>query len=128
MNNPGILGAFVIVSFGMAIPFLCLLLGWLTPSKQEGPHSLRASLLRLALWLASLSLVSVSVSLMRVQMLAPRLPSIPWITVNWISGACWLLVLLLTLFGKGKPRIALLGWAIAFPIFSALLFITAYTY
>lgn len=128
MNSPGILGAFVIVGLGIAIPFFCLLLGWLSPSTQEASRSLRESLLRLALWLASLSVLLISVSLVRVQMVSPRVPSIPWITLNWVSAVCWIIVFFLSLFGKGKPRIALLGWSITFPIFSALLFMSAYTY
>ena len=120
MKAPGILGSFIIVSFGMAVPFLSLPLGWLSPNKQEGSHSLRESLLRLALWLASLSFVLAFASLLRIQEIAPTSPSTPWVALNWVSTACWMLVFLFSLLGKGKARIALLGWSITFPIFAAI--------
>lgn len=128
MNNPQILGSVVIVGFWLAVPLFLLLFGWLTKDDMARPKNVRESLPRLALWLASFSLLLMGVSLVRVQMLAPIVPSRPWIALNWTSIACWALVFLMSLFGKGKPRTALLTWSIAFPIFAALLFITAYTY
>ena len=128
MNTPGILGSFIIVSLGMAVPFFSLLLGWLSPNKQEGPRSLRESLLRLALWLASLSFVLVFASLVRIQEIAPTSPSTFWVALNWVSAACWMLVFLFSLLGKGKARIALLAWSVTSPVFAAILCGLAYTY
>jgi len=123
-----IIGPFVFVASGMAVPFFCLLFAWLSPTGRERPRILRQSLPRFALWIASASLLLASVSLVRVQMIAPRVPSPFWIALNWVSAACWMLVLLLALFGKGRPRVSLFIWSIVFPIFAALLFGTAYTY
>ena len=128
MNSPGILGSFIIVSIGMAVPFFSLLLGWLSPIKQEGPRSLRGSLLRLALWLASLSFVLAFASLMRIPEIAPTSPSTLWVALNWVSAACWMLVFLFSLLGKGKARIALLAWSVTLPVFAAMLCTSAYAY
>jgi len=128
MNNPGILGSIVIVGLGLAVPFFCLLLGWLTKVDVARPKNFRESLPRLALWIASFSLLVMLVSLVRIQMLAPTVPSSPWIALNWTSVACWALAFLMSLLGKGKPRTALLTWSITFPIFATFLFMTAYAY
>ncbi len=118
----------MIVAFGMAVPFCSLLFAWLSQFNRERPRTLRESLPRFALWLASLSLLPASVSLVRVQVIAPRTPSPVWIALNWTAVLCWMSVLLLALLGKGKPRVSLLVWSIIFPVFAAMLFVSAYTY
>ena len=124
--------AVFLVGVELAIPLLSLLVAWFGLSTAEPLQTKRERLSTIAFRLALVSSIFVFAYLVRLYVLnTPSVLNPPekyWIPVNWFSGLCWLSVLVLVLFGKGKSRVGLGLWCVVFPIFVWFAYAAAYSY
>jgi hypothetical protein len=112
-------GPLIVGLVALSIPTVCLLVGWaIRQTKEESckPHKLRDRITLAGLVSASIAMLANGVFLLHgaAQGRGGFLgrPEGGWLIVNRVALVLWLVAVIASILGKGRPRIALATWSL----------------